>query len=278
MSKIIRILGSLSLDGWTFLLCGIAAVILVVLDFIEIVHFTNEEALRIIIVAIGLILGAIATQSARRTAELKELREALGATTIERIESDAHVQQSIIHAKKFILDTTLHLPRAKIVHPADDPTNYHYTIFERVKRKEVTYRKVESIPNKERLEYVLSRLIIFDGMDYLVRYYDSSSKPIPVLNIMSIDNESFYLGSFYNSDAPTETSSDVFIKSQTMGRLFESYWNNLWNSAKPLNEARRIDWDELKVIANKVAMSDKEFNSIVNRWKAEVQRRKRRTR
>jgi len=278
MSRIKRIFSQLDLDEWAFLLCGVAAIVIVVLDFAQVVHLTNEEALRMIIVAIGLIMGAIAAQSGRRTVELQDLRDSLGITSIEFVESDSHIRQSVTQAKRFILDTTLHLPRADMAFPTDNPNHYYYVLYERLKRKEITYRKVESIPNKERLEYVISRLLIFEGMDYLVRYYDSPSKPIPVLNMMSIDNESFYLGSFYSSDAPAETANNIFIKSPEMGRLLEVYWNNLWHSATPLNEAKRINWDELKAIASRVGMSEEEFNSVLSKWTDEVQRWKSRTR
>jgi hypothetical protein len=277
MSRIKYILSNLGFDGWTFLLCGLAAIVIAVLDFIQVVELTTPQALRMVLVATGLVLGSIAVESGRRTAELREISEAVGATSVEIVESNAHVQQSIAHARRFILDTTLHLPRARIAHPADDHSYYAYTIFERVRKGEVTYRKVESIPSKERLEYVISRLLIFEGMDYLVRYYDSPSKPIPVLNMMSIDNEGFYLGSFYNSDAPSETVNSVFLRSSKLSRLFEAYWNNLWNSAKPLNEGKRIDWDELRAISHRVGMSEDEFDQTVNRWKDEIQRRKRRS-
>lgn len=144
--------------------------------------------------------------------------------------------------------------------------------------KEITFRKVEIIPNKERLEYVISRLLIFEGMNCLVRYCDSLPKPIPVLNMKSVDNEIFYLGAFYSSDAPAETVSEVAIRGPEMRQLFEAYWNNLWHSATPLNEGKRINWDELKAIAHRVGMSEEEFNSIVSKWTDEVQRRKRRGR
>jgi len=56
MIRIKRTLSHLGFDGWMFLLCGVAALVIVLLDFVQVVHPTNEEALRMIIVAIGLIL------------------------------------------------------------------------------------------------------------------------------------------------------------------------------------------------------------------------------
>lgn len=274
-----RILGELGWDGWTFLLCGVAALVVAVLDFAQVITLTSESALRLVIVAIGMVLGAIAAQTSRRTAEIKDLRDAVGVTSIELIrvgkESQLHVQQSLSRAKRFVLDTTLHRDRANLNYPTDDRTHYHYTMYERLQKREISYRKVEGIFSKERLEYVISRLLIYEGTDYLIRYYASTSKPIPVLNMMSIDNEAFYLGAFYRGDAPAETENLAYSRDPRIGTLLSAYWNNLWQSAKPLNEEGRIDWDELKAIASFIGMSEQEFDATVNKWKDEVQRRKR---
>jgi len=275
MGRIKRTLAQLGFDGWAFLLCGVGSVVIAVLDFTQVVHLTNEDALRLIIVAIGLMMSAIAAQSARRAAELKDLRDSLGATSIELVNYSER-RLYAIQARKFILDTTLHLTDAKnMTHPADLP-NHHY--YARVMKNEITVQKIEAIPTKERLEYVISRLIIYEGANYLVRYYDASSKPTPVLNLMSIDNEVFYLGSFYGSTPPADPIRDAVIRGPEMRQLFEAYWNNLWHSATPLNEGKRINWDELKAIAHRVGMSEEEFNSVISKWTDEVQRRKRRGR
>lgn len=50
-----------------------------------------------------------------------------------------------------------------------------------------------------------------------------------------------------------------------MRQLFEAYWNNLWNSAIPLNDRGRINWDELKTIGHKVGMAEDEFNLVVSK-------------
>jgi len=92
------------------------------------------------------------------------------------------------------------------------------------------------------------------------------------------DNELFYLGSFYGSAAPAELATDVFIKNKQIGHILTNYWNYLWSQAIPLNEANRVNWDELKRIAQRIGMTDTEFDSIVSKWRDEVQRRSRRRR
>jgi hypothetical protein len=279
MGKIKRILTQLGFDGWAFLLCGVGSVAIAVLDFAQVVHLTNEDALRMIMVAIGLIMGAIAAQSGRRTAELQELRDSLGKTSVEIVRPalrTQHIRQNVIHAKRFILDTSLHVLHAKSMHPASGSDHYYYIIYERLKRKEITFRKIDTVTTKERLEFVISSLLVFEGMNYYIRYYDALPQPIPVLNVMSIDNEVFYLGAFHVSDAPAETVGEVVLRGPEISRLFEAYWNNLWYSATPLNEHKRINWDELRAIAHKVGMDEEEFDAVVSKWTDEIRRWKRR--
>lgn len=127
MSKLRRTLSQLGFDEWAFLLCGVMAIAIADLDFVQVIHLSTEEALRIILVAIGLIMGAVATQAGKRSAELKELRDSLRATSsVELVDSESNIQQSIGRAKRFVLDTTLHLPRANLLHPVDNPNHFTY--------------------------------------------------------------------------------------------------------------------------------------------------------
>ncbi len=95
--------------------------------------------------------------------------------------------------------------------------------------------------------------------------------------MLSIDNEAFYLGGYYSSDAPVETAHTVFVRNAKIGKLLEAYWNNLWQSAKPLNEGKRINWDELNSLAGRVGMDESELKVIVLKWKSEIERQRHRT-
>ncbi len=282
MFKVRRVVSEFGVDGWVLVSTALVAILIGLLDFTPLVNITTDPTLRMILIALGMTMAAIVAQTGRRTAEMKELRDTLGAASIELISSGSdfqnHTKQRIAKATKFVLDTTLNIEEAIIVHPADNPNHYYHTIYERVYKKEITYRRVEVIFNQERLEQVIARLLIHEGQEYFIRYYNPPPKPIPVLNLMSIDNDGFYLGGFYSSDAPNDIVGFVFIRDVQIGRFLEAYWNNLWFSAKPLNERKRINWEELKLIAQRLGMTDEEFASIVSKWRDEVQRRKRRTR
>jgi hypothetical protein len=226
-----------------------------------------------------LLLTGFASQSARRSLEIDDIKKAINVTETKLVytgkEGTTTLREYVIHAKKFILDTTLTAERANVKHPLDIPDSYHYVLYQRLRNKEISYRRVEIISTKERLEYAIMRLVIHEGTDYLLRYFSSQSKPIPVLNIMSFDNEIILLGGFYTSDAPAETAFMVSIKSQDVSKVIANYWETLWHTAKPLNEGGRIDWQELKSLATQIGVNELEFTEMVDRWKNENRKRNR---
>lgn len=281
LSRLKLIISTFGIDDWVLGLTALIAITLGLLDFTPIINITSDPALRMVLVALGMTMASIVAQTGKRAVEIKDLRDTLGGTSVELIgtgnEFRLHAKHRIMNAKKFVLDTTLNAERVStLTHPADNSAHYYYTIWERVQNKEITYRRVEVIFNRERLEYVVSRLLIHEGMDFFIRYYEPPPKAIPVINMMSIDNDEFYLGGFYSSDAPVDTAHLAFIKNVKMSKLLESYWSNLWFAAKPLNEGKRINWDELKAISQRVGMSIEEFDAMTSKWKDEIQRRKRR--
>ena len=227
------------------------------------------------------MLGAIVVQSVRRASESEALLTSLDASLIEPINSSEfhfYVQNQIAKAKRFVAETTLHqtiVYRKEFHHPDDLPkTDYASTLYKRIQKEEITCWVIETIPTKERLEWVIFRLLVFEGIGWYFRYYESTPKATPALNIISVDNEIFILGSFYGSATPGEKITDVSIKNQNINQLLTDYWNNLWLHAKPLNEGNRINWDELLAIATKLGMEREEFNTVVKKWKNELQKRK----
>ncbi|MEM7132059.1 MAG: hypothetical protein AAF702_37470 [Chloroflexota bacterium] len=269
-------LSELDWDGWIILLSGILAIIIALLDFSQVVVLSTSDSLRLIIVALGVMLAAIAAQTSRRAADIRELGDVVGATSTELINSsefELHVMTKAMTARSFILDTSLNAERASLTHPLDRNHHYYNVIFERLRSNEISYRRVETIFNRERLFYVISRLLYHENMDYYVRYYDSPPKAIPVLNMIGIDNDSYYLGKFYTSDAPADKASAIYIRNSDTNNLLSSYWDTLWNLATPLNEGGRIDWDELTAISTRLGVSDDEFDSTVRKLKRDARNR-----
>ena len=277
-----RILQGLGWQGWTLILCGFAAMVVALLDFVELIHLNTETSLRFILISTGLLLNSIAALESVRKADLQDLANALGASQVELIgsrrEFQSHVRESIFDARQFVLHTMLTAERGTFVHPLDKPSDFSSVLFARISRGEINYRRVEIIFHRERLEHVLCRLLLYEGMNYLVRYYEAPPKAIPVLNMMSIDNERFYLGGFYAGDAPIDASNAVCIRNKEAGSLLEAYWHNLWQSAIPLNEGKRINWDELHRIAQSLGVAADEFDNMIEKTRQTIQRRSKRSR
>ena len=274
MSIFKSVVRSLSIDEWILGLSALAAVVIGILDFTPLVDIADEKVLvRMALIAIGLLMSAVVIQEGKRSAEIKALRDAVGTSSVELLSGKEFVlraERSIARARNFVLDTTLSATYAGVTrkHPLSARDTYYYTLYKRLQNKEIVYRRIEVIFNRERLESVIFRLLVYEGMNYYLRYYDPPPEPIPVLNLLSIDHEEFFLGGFSSSDV--YLGGFAFIKSAQMGPFFKAYWDNLWFSAKPLNEAGRIDWDELERIARRIGMNREEFDAMVESIKLEV--------
>jgi len=273
MSNLKRLVGSLGFDGWVLGLTGLAAIVIGILDFTPLVDLTTDPMLRMIVIALGLLMGAVVAQTGRRALEISELREALGLVEVEALEAKRsfphHLVQSVLQAQKFILDTNLNeeVPRG----PGDPQRQYKQILDEQLRKGNLSFRRVEVIFNKERLEKVIHQLLTHEGQDYFIRHYDPPPRAIPVLHTMSFDDERFYLGGFYPAESPAEERV-IYIRQSGIAQLLRDYWNVLWLRATPLNEGKRINWAELKRIALRVGMTESGFDAMVARLKNEVQR------
>jgi hypothetical protein len=274
-----RLLKQLGIDDWVLVICGFAAIVFAVLDFAQIIQLTQEAMLTMILTACGMMMGATVAQSIQRNNQVDAVLGSLDTSKTESIDStdyNSYIKQNIYKAKRFVADTTLHQVAAptNFCHPIDVPNHFANALYKRLQKKEITFWCVETIPSKERLEWVIYRLLVFQGLRWYIRYYDSNVKPIPALNIMSFDNEIFIIGSFYGNTIPGEGVTDVSINNPKICYLLTAYWNNLWLNAKPLNEGDRINWDELKAIGVKLGIADIEFDAMINRLKLELQKPK----
>jgi hypothetical protein len=273
MSNFRRFVGNLRFDGWVLGLTGLVAIMIGILDLTPFVNLTADPMLKMIVIALGLLMGAIVAQTGRRALEITELREALGLVEVEGLEAKRsfpqHLVQSVLRAQKFILDTNLNeeVPRGS----GDPQRQYRQILDERLRKGDLSFRRVEVIFNKERLEKVVRRLLKHEGQDYFIRHYDPPPRAIPVLHMMSFDDERFYLGGFYPAESPTEERA-IYIRQSEIAQLFRDYWNVLWLRAIPLNEGKRINWAELKRIALRVGMTEPDFNAMIARLKDEAQR------
>jgi len=278
MSELKQLIRDFGFDNWVLSLTALAAILIGILDFVGWLNLSTDQLLQIAIVGIGLLMGSVIAQTSRPASEIRELREAIGITEVTILESKKsfpqHLVQSIFKTQRFILDTALNYET--LPGPDDSQMQYKQILDKRVRRGDISFRRVEVIFNKERLEVVLRKLLTYEGAEYFIRYYDAPPKAIPLLNMMSFDDHHFYLGGFYPSESPTEELA-VYIRHPEIAQFFRDYWNVLWLSGIPLNEGKRINWAELKRIASHLGMTESEYNSMVTELRDEIQRKKKQT-
>ena len=275
MSELKQLIRNFGFESWMLSLTALAAIFIGLLDFVGWLNLSTDQLLQIVVVGIGLLMGAVIAQTSRRASEINELRKLVGVAEITILESrrsfPQHLVQSISKAQRFVLDTALNF---ELPPSADDPQKQYKQILDkRVRQSDISFRRVEVIFNRERFEKMLRRLLTYEGFEYFIRYYDAPPKAIPLLNMMSFDDEHFYLGGFYPAE-PTTEELVVYIRHPEIAQFFRDYWNILWLRAIPLNEGKRIDWAGLKRLALHLGMTESEYDSMVTKLKDEIQREK----
>jgi hypothetical protein len=151
---------------------------------------------------------------------------------------------------------------------------YHRLLYQRVSNGELIYKQVEVVFHQQGLRLIIFRLLLHEGYRFLIRHYEPPPTAIPIMHVMSFDDEVFYLGSFYPDEAPN-VAHRLYIHEPNVTQILKNYWNVLWNGAIPLNEGGIINWPELKRIGLRLGMADNEFESMISDLKAQVEREKR---
>jgi len=268
------------------------------IDPLQIIGFTLSLAVAIGLVLakqdtlfgllVGLTLAAL-TQlfdiQARMTASTDKVIESLGNVAdtqfLNMREFGQHLIPSVSKAKHFVLDTVLNRvapePSSPSYFSGGNQAEYRRLLYDRVSKGEIVFQRVEAIFHKQSLETVIFRLLLHEGFRYFIRHYEPPPKPIPVVHLMSFDDESFYLGGFHYKEAAGEEKV-LYIREPRVAQLLNNYWTVLWDGATPLNERGIINWEELKRIGLRTGMTESEFEAMVSKVKNEVQREKRQLR
>ncbi len=273
-----RYLHNLGIEDWIFGLSGLGAIVLSVLGFLQVWPFGIQPTLQVIVGAIGVLMLAIVAQTSRRREELREFQEALGVAEIEIMGSGREFGHDIFRSasqtKHFILNSFLNASTPLLTKGygfSGSQAEVHRLIYRRVIQDEIEFRLVVVIFHKEMLEDTLFKLLLHEGHKFFIRYYESPPKVIPVLDMISFDDEKFYLGAYHTSASPG-TTPRVSIREARFSEMLKSYWRIHWENAIPLNVGGVIDWNNLKEIGSKLGLSDEEFNTTIDKVKSEVQR------
>ncbi len=282
-----RILSNIGWDGAFWAFCGLAAFSLGALDFLPQLQLTNDPILRLTLSSIGILLGAIVAQTANRRAEVLELKNLLGISESHLLDNSVETPQQLVinllNAKRFVLDTRLNsaVPQfsTSYISLTGFYGEYHRLLYQRVSKGELVFRQVEIIFHQQSLQLAIFRLLLYESHKFYLRHYEPPPNAIPMIHMLSFDDETFYLGGFYTATGEgAATAQRLQIREPNLNQLLKNYWNVLWSGAIPLNEGRVIDWAELKRIGLRIGLSADEFDRMVTKIKEEVQREKRKYR
>jgi len=202
---------------------------------------------------------------------------------IDGKEFGQHLVSTAATTKKFVFDTylTSAIPRFNSSESYSgfygSQGEYHRLLYEKIVKQEISFRYVCVIFHKQSLESKIYKLLLNEGSRYYIRHYEAPPTAIPVLNMMSFDDEKFYLGGFHTKGSPGE-SQVLYIREPHIAELLKDYWKTLWDGGIPLNEGGIIDWAELRRVGIKFGMTESEFDETVVKLKEEVQREKRKLR
>lgn len=278
--KLRRLIYSIGWDGVFLGVCGLVALGLGILDFVPQLQLTKDPILRVNLSFVGLLLEALVIQNTQRRSELSELKSALGVVEADLLNSakefGQHLVPSVIKAKLFVLDTYLTHTILSSRKPRFSGTQgeYQRLLSQRVLKDEITFKYVTVIFHQEGLEDQIFKLLLHEGYKYYIRHYEPPPTPIPIINLMSFDDEAFYLGGFHTKEVAAEEQV-LYIREPSLTHLLKNYWFVLWEGSTPLNEGGIINWAELRRISQRLGMTETEFGEVVSRVKEEVQRERR---
>ena len=275
--KFQRILSNIGWDGLLLGLAGIVAIILGLLDFSSVIHLTSDPAVRIVLSGIGLLLSVIVAQTASRRAEIQDLRNTIGMSESEiMLDNKTYGQELYFHAlnaKRFISNTllTTSTPSSTAGYGfSGSQADVHRVIYHRVVNGEIEFRHVVIIYHKQMLADTIFKLLLHEGFKFYIRHYEPPPTAIPVLNLVSFDDEGFFIGNFHIGTT-AGYSKRLFIREPNLAAILGNYWQAHWDLAIPLNEGKIINWQALRKIGTRLGMDEKEFDELVSQVKNEVQ-------
>lgn len=261
-----RLWKHLGWDDITVGFLGLIAIILSILDFTPFVEITNDPALRMLIFLVGLLIGSFVVQAGRRKAEVDELRQAVGqveaALLNMKTEFPENIAQRARTCRKFILDTDLNseVPRVDFASPQE---HYRQILEKRLERGEIAFLEVVCVFHRETFMRVVEYLCRFKDKEYYVRHYPTPPKAIPIIHVMSFDNEHWYIGGFHPVAPIAGEEIAAYIRHPAINRLLADYWNVLWANAIPLKEGKKIYVERLQQIAEHLGVTREEFKEMV---------------
>lgn len=135
---------------------------------------------------------------------------------------------------------------------------YVKTIAAICQRKDVSYREIMSFSEYDRLNHVNRAKSMLDKnlIGYRLRYYTFSQETMPpLLLFMVIDSEEVIIASSRAPFLSSEGEIQVAVKHPVIVKLFQDYFEAIWQGAKVLKEGDRVYYNELESIRRSLSGS-----------------------
>lgn len=271
----------LSVESWIFGLTGFFTFLFSIIGFFGLWPFDQIQTIQILLAAIGMLMIEVVALKSQRHSEIKQLKNLLNISDSKFVDAGQDYTQALVldlfRSKKFVLDTYVNWTKPRLdgtTYLSGIQHDFYRVLFERLKKDKLSFRQVHMIYHKEGLVEVIHRLLLYEGKNYFIRHYDPPPISVPLIHIVSFDDESFYLGVGYPRGGPMDNKV-IFIREPKITHLLKNYWHVFWEYAIPLNEGKIINWNELKKIGIRIGIQENEFDSIVEKVKEDVKRDKR---
>jgi hypothetical protein len=168
-----------------------------------------------------------------------------------------YVIRRMQEAKKTVDDLTWGPAERGATYAASKATEkYVHTISAVASKKNITYREIMSFSVDDHLTRIDRAKSMLDQnlIAYQLRYYEFSQETMPpLLLLMIIDSEEVILASGGASGLFSERETRLAVRHPGVVKLFQEYYDTIWQSAKVLKEGNRIDYAALKDIRERLS-------------------------
>jgi len=122
----------------------------------------------------------------------------------------------------------------------------------------LSYREVMGFPPIERIHIRVDRaekMLRKNLSGYHLRYYEYPAKGMPpLLSFMIIDSEEVIFALYRYPYAPIEEEMRLAVRNPLIVRLFEDYYNTIWQGAKVLKDGVSVKWEEFEALKRRLGL------------------------
>jgi hypothetical protein len=248
---------------------GVLISILDLLGLFENVPFLANKITTITLLAVGLVMGYLTLERRSKLDNIEHLIvngteqviRSLKGVDVQRFvdtqEMYRYVVKRMQEAKRTIDDLTWGPAERGTTQAAEEAVEkYVQTISVVCSKKTIAYREVMSFSVYDRFNHLQRAKTMLDKnlVGYRLRYYEFAKEGLPpLLLFMVIDSEEVILASCRAPFLPSEREIQLAIKHPDIVKLFQDYYDTIWQGAKVLKEGDRVEYATLEEIRKRLS-------------------------